>query len=193
MKYLKYIILLLICIIPMNIKAATLKEFKTELNTLKAKQQENETTKKKTEAEIQATQNEINKINNQIDELNQEIDALNEDIESRNQSIAKMQDEIKSIVHYYQISNTQNMFYEYVFDAKSYTDFIYRFAITEQLSKYREKTINEYNQLIEENKKKVEEIASKKTELTQLENQAKEKYNSLNGHLTGITTAGLSS
>lgn len=192
MKYFKYIFVL-ICIIPfMSVKAATLKEFRNELNSLKAKQQENETTKKKTEAEIQATQGEINKINNQIDELNQEIDELNQDIDARNQSIDKMNDEIKSIVHYYQISNTQNMFYEYVFDASSYTDFIYRFAITEQLSKHREKTIDEYNKLIEENKKKVSEIASKKTELSALEGQAREKYNSLNGQLTGITTAGVS-
>ena len=56
----------------------------------------------------------------------------------------KMNEEIKSIVHYYQVSNVQNMYYEYVFNADSYTDFIYRFAITEQLSDYREKTINEY-------------------------------------------------
>lgn len=196
MKYIKnicIILILLIFIIPFTtVKATTLKEFRNELNSLKAKQQENETTKKKTEAEIQATQNEINKINDQIDELSDQIDDINKDIEARNESIAKMHEEIKSIVHYYQITNAQNMFYEYVFDASSYTDFIYRFAITEQLSKYRENTINEYNHLIEENKKKVNEIANKKTELSKLEDQAKSKYDSLNGQLTGITTAGVS-
>lgn len=193
MKY-KYFILLLLMLllIPLKVNAATLGEFKKELDTLKTKQQENESTKKKTEAEIQATQSEINKINGQIDELNDEIASINEDIDKRNQEIAKMYDEIKSIVHYYQVASTQNMYYEYVFNANSYTDFIYRFAITEQLSKYREKTIDEYNRLIDENKKKVSEIASKKAELSKLEDQAKSKYNSLNGQLTGITTAGLS-
>ena len=195
MKYLKYslfILILTLFVIPMNIKAATLSEFKNELNSLKAKQAENESTKKKTEAEIAQTRKEIDSIMDQIEELNIQIDELNADIEARNQSIDKMKDEIASIVHYYQVTTVQNMYYEYVFNADSYTDFIYRFAITEQLSDYREKTINEYNRLIEENKKKVEEISAKKVELSKREAQAKQKYDSLNGQLTGITTAGVS-
>ena len=195
MKYVKYscLLLMLLCFIPyVNVEAKSLSEFRSELNDLKKKYEENETTKKKTEAEINKTKSEIDAINKQIDELSTEIDAINADIEKRNEEIAKMNEEIKSIVHYYQVSNVQNMYYEYVFNADSYTDFIYRFAVTEQLSQYREKTINEYNRLIEENKKKVNEIASKKTELSNLENQAKSKYDSLNGQLTGITTAGVS-
>ena len=193
MKYIKYSVLLFILfVIPMGVKAATLSEFKSELNTLKAKQAENESTKKKTEAEIAQTRKEIDSIMGQIEELNNQIDELNKDIEARNQSIDKMREEIAEIVHYYQITSVQNMYYEYVFNADSYTDFIYRFAITEQLSDYREKTINEYNRLIEENRKKVDEISAKKVELSKLESQAKQKYDSLNGQLTGITTAGVS-
>lgn len=195
MKFIKYIclVLILLCFIPfINVEAKTLSEFRSELDSLKKKYEENETTKKKTEAEIAQTKSEINSLMGQIDELNSQIDELNADIEKRNEEIAKMNEEIKSIVHYYQVSSVQNMYYEYVFNAESYTDFIYRFAVTEQLSQYREKTINEYNKLIEENKQKVSEIASKKTELSKLEEQAKAKYDSLNGQLTGITTAGVS-
>ena len=193
MKYIKYSVLLFILfVIPMGVKAATLSEFKSELNTLKAKQAENESTKKKAEAEIAQTRKEIDSIMGQIEELNNQIDELNKDIEARNQSIDKMREEIAEIVHYYQITSVQNMYYEYVFNADSYTDFIYRFAITEQLSDYREKTINEYNRLIEENRKKVDEISAKKVELSKLESQAKQKYDSLNGQLTGITSAGVS-
>ena len=195
MKFVKYscLLLILLCFIPfVNVEAKSLSEFRSELNNLKKKYEENETSKKKTEAEIAQTKSEIDTINKQIDELSAEIDAINADIEKRNEEIAKMNEEIKSIVHYYQVTTVQNMYYEYVFNADSYTDFIYRFAITEQLSNYREKTINEYNRLIEENKQKVSEIASKKTELSKLEDQAKSKYNSLNGQLTGITTAGVS-
>ncbi len=189
----KIIFIILLMLVPfMNAKAATLGEYKNELNNLKKKYEENETTKKKTEAEINQTKQEIAKINGQIDELNTQIDEINADIEKRNESIMKMNEEIKSIVHYYQLSSVQNMYYEYIFNAESYTDFIYRFAITEQLSERREKTIKEYNRLIEENKKRIEEIASKKVELSKLEDQAKAKYDSLNGQLTGITTAGVS-
>ena len=192
-KYCSIIVLIFLSIIPfINVEAKSLSEYRNELNNLKKKYEENETTKKKTEAEIAQTQSEINKINNQIDELSAQIDEINADIEKRNEEIAKMHEEIKSIVHYYQVTSVQNMYYEYVFNADSYTDFIYRFAVTEQLSNYREKTINDYNMLIEENKKKVSEIATKKTELSKLEDQARAKYDSLNGQLTGITTAGVS-
>lgn len=196
MKYVKWFTLVICAVITLGItdavKAQTLKEFKDELASLKEKYNQNETTKKLTEQEINKVQGEINSINKQIDEINNQIDELNTDIENRNQEIAKMDEEIKSIVHYYQVTNVQNMYFEYVFNADSYTDLIYRFAVTEQLSDYREKKINEYNQLIEENKKKVSEIATKKTELSKLEQEASAKYDSLNGQLTGITTAGVS-
>ena len=195
MKYIKYgiITIMLLCVIPFSrVEAATLKSYREELNSLKKKYEENESMKKKTEAEISKTQGEISSLMNQIDELNGEIDEINADIDKRNEEIGKMHEEIGSILHYYQVTSVQNMFYEYVFNAKNYTDFIYRFAITEQLSQYREKTINEYNKLIEENKKKVSEIASKKVELSKLEDQARGKYDSLNGQLTGITSAGVS-
>ena len=194
MKYIKYSLFLILVLMLMYecVHATTLKEFRSDLDSLKKKYEENETTKKKTEAEITQTKNEINDINNQIDGLNAEIDEINADIEARNEAIKQMNEEIKSIVHYYQVSSSENMYYEYVFNAKSYTDLIYRFAVTEQLSKYREQKIDDYNALIEENKKKVEEISAKKVELSKLEQNANEKYNSLNGQLTGITTAGVS-
>ena len=175
-----------------EVKAKTLNELKSELSTLKDKYNQNETTKKLTEEQINRVKAEIDSINKQIDDINKQIDDLNADIEKRNQDIAKMAEEIKSIIHYYQVTNVQNMYFEYVFNADNYTDLIYRFAVTEQLSDYREKKINDYNKLIEENKKKVSEIASKKNELSKLEKEASEKYSSLNGQLTGITTAGVS-
>lgn len=186
------LLIFLSCFLVTNVSAETLKGLKSELASLKEKYNQNETTKKLTEQEINRVKGEIDSINNQIDDINAQINELNADIERRNEEIGKMNEEIKSIIHYYQVTNLQNLYFEYVFNADSYTDLIYRFAVTEQLSEYREKKINQYNQLIEENRKKVSEIAKKKTELSQLEQSATEKYNSLNGQLTGITTAGVS-
>ena len=62
MKFIKYIclVLILLCFIPfINVEAKTLSEFRSELDSLKKKYEENETTKKKTEAEIAQTKSEI--------------------------------------------------------------------------------------------------------------------------------------
>lgn len=175
-----------------KVEAQTLGDLKKELKEEKAKYGVNESKKKMTQAQIDKVSGELDELNSQIDSLNGEISSLNSDIEKRNEEIKKMNEEIKSIVHYYQLSSSESFYLEYIFKATDFTDFIYRLAISEQLSEYREKTIDKYNQMIEENKKKIGEMASKKTELSKLEKEASSKYSTLNGELTGIKTAGIS-
>lgn len=192
-KLLSIILVFLISfLISFGVKAQTLADLKAELKEAKSKYGANESSKNMTQAEINKVQGELDSINGQIDTLTSDIDSLNSDIEKRNEEIAKMNEEIKSIVHYYQLSSSESFYLEYVFNAANFTDFIYRLAISEQLSEYREKTIGKYNKMIEENKKKISDMAAKKTELSKLEKEASSKYNELNGQLTGIKTAGVS-
>ena len=73
-----------------------------------------------------------------------------------------------------------NSFYiEYLFGADSITDFIYRFAMTEQITTYNEKLIKEMNSKIEEAKKLSKELDEKKKEL-------KEKQVSLTAKLGAL-------
>lgn len=174
-----------------NIQAKTLGEFKSELASLKNKYEKNQEKKKLTEDQIEEVKSQINSIVSQIDKINNDIIDLNNDIEKRNEEIKKMREELKDIMHYYQINSTETFYLEYVFNASNYTEFIYRLALTEQLSEYREKKINEFNKLIEENKKQIAEISSKKTELTKLEGELKEKRKKLENDLTGITSVGV--
>ncbi|MDO4963691.1 MAG: peptidoglycan DD-metalloendopeptidase family protein [bacterium] len=191
-KYIALIILLFLILIPFyNIQAKTLNDLKSELSSMKSKYEKNEQSKKMTEDEISKVKGEIESINNQIDTLNSEIDELNLDIERRNKEIDTMREEIKSIVHYYQIASSESFYLEYVFKAKSYTDFIYRLAVSEQLSEYRKKKIDEFNALIEENKKKIEALASKKVELDKLHSELSSKFKKLETELTGIEIAGV--
>ena len=67
-----------------------------------------------------------------------------------------MHEEIKQIIHYYQVSSSEAFYLEYVFKAKDYTDFIYRLALAEQLSEYRENTIAEQNRYVTAWKKGLE-------------------------------------
>jgi len=175
-----------------NVYAKSLKDLKSELASLKEKYNKNQSSKKMTESEIAKVEGEIDSINNQIDDLNHEIDELNADIERRNEEIKKMNDEIKTIVHYYQVASSDSIYLEYVFKAEDYTDFIYRLAVSEQLSAYRKKIIDEYNALIEENKKKVGEIAEKQVSLKGLEDELSGKFATLQDELAGISMVGVS-
>ena len=51
----------------------------------------------------------------------------------------------------------ESAYLEYTFGARDFTDFIYRTAVAEQLTKYNETLIDEFNKSIEESKQKQEE------------------------------------
>ena len=102
-----------------------------------------------------------------------------------------MQKEIKSIMNYYQLSSSNSLYLEYIFNASSYTDFIYRMAVSEQLSVYRKKTIDKYNKLIDENNKKIEELAAKKVSLNKLESELESELKKLGDELSSISEASL--
>lgn len=201
MKYFKkisclvlvFVLIFVSCFIKIDkVSAKTLAQFRSELNAMRDDYNKNQASKKMTEQEIAKVKAEIESINDEIDKVNGEIDELNADIERRNEEIKKMDNEIKQIINYYQLSSSESAYLEYVFEAQDFTDFIYRMAVSEQLSDYRDKTIKEYTNLIEQNKKKIEEMNSKKNELSKLKSELNTKFKKLETELTGIEMAGLS-
>ena len=167
-----------------KVGAKTLAEFKKELSAAEAKYSKNETDKKETEAEKTATKQKINSIKTEKNQVSREIENLNEELDKLAQDIKDMQEELKSIVHYYQLSSTHSIYLEYVFNAEDFTDFIYRLAISEQLSEHREKTIAEFNRLIDENNKKIAELSKKQVELSNLENNLSIELSKLDENLS---------
>lgn len=80
-------------------------------------------------------------------------------------------------------TTTGNSFYiEYLFGSTSITDFIYRYAITEQITGYNERLIKEMNEKIEEAKNLKVELANKQVELD-------ERRNSLASKLTALESS----
>lgn len=150
----------------------TLRKMKEELAGLEAKL---ETSKR----EQQSAQNGINNSKHRIEEISQEkvdieneIDDLSGEITDLNKDIVEMNSEIKDILGYYQLSNTGDSgALEYVFDSDDYTDFVYRMAITEQLSDYYDDKIKEYNKKISDNESKKVQLADKKVSLGQKEEE----------------------
>lgn len=169
-----------------QISAKTLANLKSELAAAEAKYGKNQTEKKQTEADISTTKSKIDSITSQKVQISKEMEDLNSEIKKLGEDIEKMRDEIKNIVHYYQLSSSNSLYLEYVFNATDFTDFIYRLAVSEQLSEHREKTISEYNRLMEENRKKINELASKQTSLSKLEAELSVELSKLNSNLSDI-------
>ena len=172
-----------------QVHAKSLKELRAELNALESKYSKNESDKKQTESDIATTNDKISSITAEKNQVSKEISSLNDEIEKLGEEIGKMREELKSIMHYYQLSSSNSLYLEYVFNAENFTDFIYRLAVSEQLSEHREKTINEYNRLMEENRKKLNELAEKQTSLAKLEEELSVELSKLGENLAEITDA----
>ncbi len=179
--------LLMIFIIPKNIEAKTLRNLYTELNQLKEEKvaqdkakHEAETEKKDTNVEIYSSTNEIEDCEEKIEEAKQKIIELDSDI-------LKRQEEIDELMKALQKSDSGNEYLEYVFGSTTITEFIYRSAIVEQLSKYNEEKITEMYNLIEENKKTQIDLNNKKIELENLIKNLQSKLKSINTELSEIS------
>lgn len=184
------IIVLLVCsffVAPAKANAKTLRDVKNEYQQ---KVDEYNANKQKE----QLTQEQINKIKNNIQLIQSEIEKGQQEIIVLNNEIAELEDkmdekdlEIKKLLTFLQLSEGENVYLEYAFGAKTFTDFIYRMAVTEQLSSYNDELIDEYNKMIEANNKKKQEIAEKEAvmktqqanlgvELSKMQNQLNEVY-----------------
>ncbi|UKI27821.1 MAG: hypothetical protein L6V91_04510 [Bacilli bacterium] len=51
--------------------------------------------------------------------------------------------ETDELLKFLQISSGENVYLEYLFQAESYTDFIYRYSIVSQLTEYNTNLMNE--------------------------------------------------
>lgn len=180
-------VFVLIFINVVDISAKTLADLKAELKEAEDKYSNNQNEKQQTKEEIEATKNKIVALNREKEQVQNEILDLEEKLKKLAEDIEKMQKEIKSIMNYYQLSSSGSLYLEYVFSSTNFTDFIYRLAITEQLSEYRTKTIEKFNKLIDENNKKISELAEKQVSLNKLQNELSEQLSSLGDNLSSIT------
>lgn len=166
-------------------KAETLGDVERELEAYKQAYRENQEKQRQTEEEMNLTRQRIATANNDIVKANNDIIELNKEIEKLNEDIAEKEFQIKDIMNFFQKSNGESAYLEYMFGAKSFTDFIYRMAISEQLTTYNKDLIKKFNEQIEENNKKTKELEAKKDELRKLQSSLEVLYSSLSADLSG--------
>ena len=173
-------------------KAQTLGELKAELQKKQEEYNQNKANQAQTEQEISNVNASINSIQEEINQTYIDIDNLTIEIENLNQQIEEKEQEVKDIINFVQISNGESAYLEYMFGAQDFTDFIYRIAVSEQLTAYNDKLIDEYNEMIEGNKQKQIEIENKRASLGQKQVELQQKKEQLGQELNTIASTSLS-
>lgn len=163
-----------------RIEAKTLGDIERELNDYKKEYEDNKNKQQQTQEEIDEAKAKIAKANQDIIDASNEILRLNKEIDTLNEEIEQKNEELKDIMNFFQKANGESAYLEYAFGAKDFTDFIYRTAISEQLSKYNQKLIAEFEDKIDENNKKTKQLDDKKIELKNKQKELEELLGTLN-------------
>ena len=155
MKKVFKVLFCIFCIFLMinEVNAKSLKQLKDELAR-------DEANKAQLKAKQKTIQKKINKMKDEMETINDKIDSNEKEIEDSKDKIVELQSDIESkqkeidnLLSFMQTVDKENVYLEYVFQAKTFTDFIYRSAVVEELTKYNDDLIDQMYNMIEENKK----------------------------------------
>ena len=126
----------------------TLASIKKELADYESEMKNLAEEKKKAQQKVKEIENEIAAIGETINNCEEEIEELKEEIVELEKQIKNKQLEIDNLINFEQIASGDNVYLEYIFNAKSFTDFIYRASVVEQLTAYNDGLIDDMNNLI---------------------------------------------
>lgn len=160
---------------PITTSAKTLGDLKNEYNKLEEKYKLNQSQKKNNEAEASAASKRIDSIYGEIAQAEQDVTRLNQEIEKLNKKIEEKSEQVKDLMRFFQVSEGESTYLEYIFSANSITDFIYRLSVTEQLSTYNNKLINDMHSMIKQNNENIASLKAKEKSLENLQIELKQK------------------
>ena len=167
--------------------ANTISELRSELSKLKETKRINDNKKYKTQSEINASNQSITNAKNEITVNQNKIEQAKKDIITLNEEIVNTESSIKKTIQAYQLTDGENVYLEYVFDATSYEDLVYRYAIVEQILDYNNEQIDEYNDLIKKNEQLQIDLAEREKELNKKIEEMSSQIDALGNQLEEIT------
>ena len=157
--------------VPLTVNAQSIQDYRNEIKELEAEKAESEASSAEIQKKIDDANARINEITREIAETIKEQESTKEEIEELGDEIDLKEEEIKDLVAFYQISDSENFYLKFIFGADSFEDFIYRFSVAEQLTEANDQLVDEMNVLIEENEQKVKELEKQEDELDKLDSQ----------------------
>lgn len=159
-------IMLIILLVPNSVvEAKTLGDLKSELADLQKKYDENKNKKDLTDAEIKKISGEVNAIVANVNKIKNDIKSSEDEIVKSNEEIRNKSTETDELLKFLQTTSGENAYLEYLFEADSYTDFIYRYSIVSQLTDYNTNLMNELKDLVTKLETKKVELSNKKSNL----------------------------
>ena len=162
------------------VDAKSLKQVKEELARDEAQRNELIRKQKNVQSNINNAKGDISGLESNIDKYQKDIEKALKKIDDLNDEIDDKKEEIDKLLSFLQINDSDNIYLEYLFQAKSFTDFIYRSAIVEQLTNHNDEVVKKMDQMIEDNKKLKKELNKKiersEDSISSLENKLKD-YN----------------
>ena len=193
-KLIIYICIIGLILIPrINVSAQTLNEMYSELKKLQAEQAKVNNGKQLTESEIKKLKEEISVVEANIENTEKEITETEEGIKQTESDILTKKEETNQMLLYLQLKNARdNSMLEYVFQAKDYTDFIYRYYVVTRMSDYNNELVVELKNLVTKLNQEKEELAKKEKELETQKQEQSNKLSALNANMKQLTEEGTS-
>lgn len=187
-KILIILVSLLVFIPSVNASSAkTLAELRKELTALKNKKASQESQKKKTKEEIANAKNNIYNSQTAITEGREKIEAAKNEIEVLTGDIESTKESIKRLMNSYQLLQGDNIYLEYIFEAESYADLVYRYEVVNQILDYNNSQINEWEEKVEYNEELQITLAKEEEELNKKIVSLEKEIDSLGNDLLSIT------
>lgn len=188
-KNIIYIVFMIsLLIVPfVNVNAKTLNDMYKELENLKNQKRIADNNKKMTEQEIKNVEKSIYNNSVAIENTRNEVKKANEDIEKSTEDIKNKKNETKELLKFLQKSNGENVYLEYIMEADSYTELIYRYSVVNQISSYNNKVMTDLKELIKKLEKSKVDLAEKEKKLQNQISELSSKKISLGSKLVGFT------
>ena len=162
------LLFILVFCVYIKVEAKTLKDLKNELAAYEKEMNEAKSKRQLTKNEINTVNARVSNIRSTIEKDEKNIKKTEEEIVVLEQKANEKEEQIKDIISFLQITNSENAYMEYVFGAKSIEDLVLRSAVSEQMVAYNDDLINDYNNTIVEYKKKNEDL---KKQINNLNNE----------------------
>ena len=160
-----------------DVDAKTLRELYNELSQLEKSYNAAQSRSNLSKAELANIKTSIASAEAEIQKAQQEIVQAENEIKESEQEIEKKKEETNQMLLYLQIMNSNgDSMLEYVMDADSYTDFIYRYAVVTQMSDYNNQLMDDLNRLIAKLNERKITLANKQKELENKKSDLQAKY-----------------
>ena len=185
--------ILTVNLVPINVSAKTLKDFKNDLSKLQGQLAENKRVTASTQAKINQKRNAIITANKTI--------ANNEStVESSKIKVAESEEQIKiktadladviDILQYTN-NNSSEIYFDYILNATTPTDLMERQAVVEQIANYTQEELIGLEKLIDENKALQDKLQKDNETLSSSITQYESQVQELEKYIDSLASIGL--